>query len=119
MASKTTGNIDVNPTKDNFYLGKDDGVSVAINNRNTFGLEFKIRVEKYNAITKKWDISKALEMSEGGMQAKEKITDTYLFHYFFKSGVGTYRLYMEFYQFGTAKPMKVGYLTTSSFYIKK
>lgn len=115
MSSKTVNNISVNPIKDNFFLQTDQGVTISFSNREKFDIDPKLRVEKYNSNTKKWVPVKGLIDDESGLIAGENGKSTYYFKYWF-SGIGTYRIYFEFWNSSTRK--KSSSLTTSTFYIK-
>ncbi|MBC1209453.1 hypothetical protein HB815_00795 [Listeria booriae] len=118
MASRNVANIYVNPVADNF-LKSEGGVTIVTENKNAFGVESKIRIEKYNTTKKLWETSRALQASEGGLSPKSRDVSTLLNSYFFAQGVGKYRVYYEFYKI-TAKPFttRLGVLTTSEFNIK-
>ncbi|MBC2263683.1 hypothetical protein HCB37_04040 [Listeria booriae] len=118
MASKNVSNIYVNPVKDNFTKSE-GGVTIVTENKNAFGVESKIRIEKYNTTKKSWEVSCALQAAEGGLSPNGRDVSTLLNSYFFKQGVGKYRVYYEFYKI-TAKAFttKLGALTTSEFNIK-
>ncbi|MBC1616435.1 hypothetical protein HB904_09565 [Listeria booriae] len=118
MASRNVANIYVNPVKDNFAL-TEGAVTLAIENKNAFGVESKIKVEKFNDAKGVWETSCALQASEGGLSPKSKIQEGLRNSYFFKKGAGKYRVYYEFYKISPVQfAIKLGALTTSVFNIK-
>lgn len=118
MTSKNVANIYVNPVKDNF-LRTEGGVKIAFENKNSFDVESKVKVEKYNDTKKVWETACVLQPSEGALMVNSKQTEELLNNHFFKKGVGKYRVYYEFYKL-TPVPyvVKLGVLTTSEFNIK-
>ncbi|MBC1523543.1 hypothetical protein HBP99_15200 [Listeria booriae] len=118
MASKNVSNIYVNPIKDNFF--KSEGaVTLAIENKNPFGVESKIKVEKFNDTKGIWETSCVLQASEGGLSPNSKIQEALQNNHFFKKGAGKYRIYYEFYKISVVQfAFKLGTLTTSVFNIK-
>lgn len=118
MSSKNVSNIYVNPVKDNF-LKSEGEVKISLENKNSFDVESKMSVEKYNDTKGIWETSCVLQGSEGALMGNSKQTDGLLNNHFFKKGIGRYRIYYEFYKI-TPIPyaIKLGSLTTSEFNIK-
>ncbi|MBC1357931.1 hypothetical protein [Listeria booriae] len=90
-------------------------LAISFSNTEKFNINPKLRVEKYNSNTKKWVPVKGLIDDESGLIAGENGKTTYYFKYWF-SGIGTYRIYFEFWNSSPRK--KASSLTTSTLFIK-
>ncbi|MBC2149482.1 hypothetical protein [Listeria booriae] len=118
MASRNVANIYVNPVRDNFKLAEGE-VTLAIENKNSFGVESKIKVEKFNSTKGVWETSCVLQASEGGLSPKSKVQEALQNRHFFKKGAGKYRVYYEFFKISPVPfALRLGILTTSVFTIK-